>query len=547
MKMRPYQQEAVDGVFAAWREARSALVVLPTGCGKTVVFAEIARRVCKDDKKRVMVLAHREELVFQAKEKIHAVTGLDAHVEMGEYKADTGLFGASPVVVSTVQTHTAGGDGGGRMTKFNPEDFGLLIIDEAHHATAGSYKRCIDWYMRNPEMKMLGVTATPDRADEEALGQVFDVVAYDYEVMDAIRAGWLVPVSQQMVSVGHLDLSQVRTTAGDLNAGDLAKVLNDEQTLHEIAYPTIDICGDRRALVFAATVDQAERLCEIFNRHKPGCAGWLCGKTDKDERKKTLAAFKEGNLRFVCNVGVLTEGFDDDGVEVVVMARPTKSRSLYAQMAGRGTRPHSSVARGLGQMASDEERRIAIQTSPKPGCLIIDFCGNAGRHKLCCTADILGGNYTDEEVAMASLKARECGKPVEMADALDDARKELVEKRLREAAKRAAIVCRAKYTAKNVNPFDVFDMTPTIERGWDKGRHLTEKQSQLLEKNGISTDGLSYTQGRQLLSELFRRWDSKLPTFKQQRVLNTAGFVAPLRPSETKKVMDKLAQKWGTK
>lgn len=150
----------------------------------------------------------------------------------------------------------------------------------------------------------------------------------------------------------------------------------------------------------------------------------------------------------------------------------------------------------------------------------------------------------ERETDIDERRDGEGGKPVDMADALDDARKEIAEKRLREAAKRAAIVCRAKYTAKNVNPFDVFDLTPTIERGWDKGRHLTDKQVQLLERNGISTDGLSYTQGRQLLSELFRRWDMKLPTFKQQRVLNHAGFVAPMRPSETKKVMDKLAQKW---
>jgi superfamily II DNA or RNA helicase len=152
MKLRPYQREAVEGVFSTWRDSDSALIVLPTGCGKTVVFAEIARRAVAEWGKRVMILAHREELMFQAREKIKAVTGLEAHIEMGEYRAETGLFGASPVVVSTVQTHTAGGDGGGRMTKFAPEDFGLLVIDEAHHATARSYRRCIDWYMRNSGM-----------------------------------------------------------------------------------------------------------------------------------------------------------------------------------------------------------------------------------------------------------------------------------------------------------------------------------------------------------------------------------------------------------
>jgi superfamily II DNA or RNA helicase len=433
------------------------------------------------------------------------------------------------------------------MTKFDPEDFGLLIYDECHHATSSSYRRCLDWYKRNPNLKILGVTATPDRSDEKALGQVFDSVAYDYEVMDAIQGGWLVNVQQQMVVAGHLDLSSVRTTAGDLNAGDLSRVLTQEQTLHEIAGPTIDICGTKRALVFAASVEQAERLCEILNRHRPGCAGWVCGKTDKDERKKTLAAFREGKIQFVCNVGVLTEGFDDDGVEYIIMARPTKSRALYAQMAGRGTRPHGSVAKSIGLIDNDADRRLAIKNSPKPTCTIVDFVGNAGKHKLCCSADILGGNYTDEEIAKATLKAKRAMEPVDMTQALEDARKEINDKKMRDAAKRAAIQCKAKYSVTNVNPFDVFDIQPTAERGWDKGRHLTEKQEELLNKNGIPTKGITYTQGKALLAEMFRRWDKKLPTFKQQKVLNKAGFVAPMRPSETQKAMAKLSQRWASK
>ena len=543
--MRGYQQQAVDGVFGVWESSRSALLVLPTGCGKTVVFAEVIRQVLGRTRRRAMVLAHREELVFQAKEKIQAVTGLDAHIEMAGYSAETGLFGAPPVVVSTVQTHTVGGDGGGRMTKFDPADFSLLVIDEAHHATASTYRRCLDWYGRNPGLKILGVTATPDRADEEALGQIFDAVAFDYEVMDAIREGWLVPVMQQMVTANHLDLSQVRTTAGDLNAGDLAEVLNDEQCLHEIAGPSIDISGGRRTLVFAATVRQAERLCEIFNRHRAGCAGWVCGRTDKDERKKTLGAFRDGKLQFVVNVGVLTEGFDDDGVEVIAMARPTKSRSLYAQMAGRGTRPHSGIAHALGGMATGAERCAAIRASPKPSCLIIDFCGNSGRHKLVCTSDILGGNYSDEEVALAAGKARESARPVDMADALDGARREVEDNRRREAAKRAAIKCRAYYTAVSVDPFDVFDIIPAKERGWNVNRALSERQAALLAKQGISTEGMTYTQGKQLLDEVFRRWDMNLPSFKQQKVLNRNGFTAPMRRHEAKQVLDALSAGWG--
>gem|GEM_PF-202102 len=416
-----------------------------------------------------------------------------------------------------------------------------ILVHNCHHSTAETYKRVIAWYMRNPEMKLLGVTATPDRTDEEALGQVFGSVAFDYEVMDAIKDGWLVPVSQQMVTVGHLDLSEVRTTAGDLNAGDISAIMDDEQTLHEIASPTIEICGSRRTLVFAATVKQAERLCEIFNRHREGCASFVCGKTDKDERKLILGDFKAGKTQFVVNVGVLTEGFDDDGVEVVVMARPTKSRALYAQMAGRGTRPHSSIAHALGDMESAADRVAAIKASPKPGCLIIDFAGNCGRHKLCTTADILGGKYSEEEVEKASQKAKNSSVPVDMTEALDEARRESEEAKRREAAKRASIICKAKFSSTSVDPFDVFQIHKTPERGWDKHKTLSDAQLEKLKQQGISTDGLSYSECKQLLDEVFRRFRNNECSFKQTKILKKYGYSGPIKRDQAKVLIDRIA------
>ena len=169
--LRPYQSAASDAIFKEWQENDSTLVVIPTGGGKTILFADVIRRTFP---RRALVIAHREELIFQARDKIQRVTGLHADVEMGEYRADGGLFRAAPVVVSTIQTQCSGGDGGGRMAKFDPQRFGVLIIDEAHHATSPTYRRVIDSYRTNPTLKVLGVTATPDRADEEALGQGAD-------------------------------------------------------------------------------------------------------------------------------------------------------------------------------------------------------------------------------------------------------------------------------------------------------------------------------------------------------------------------------------
>lgn len=545
MRMRDYQEAAAQAVIKAWEENTSALAVLPTGLGKTVLFAEVIRRKAEDGC-RAMVIAHREELITQAADKIGRVTGLECQIEMGDYHVQTMFGRMPPVVVSTVQTQCAGGDGLGRMSKFDPADFGLVVIDEAHHATSPTYRRCVDWYTQNPACKVLGVTATPDRADEEALGQVFDAVAYEYGVLDAITNGWLVPIEQQMVTVGSLDFSGCRTTAGDLNQGDLADVMEDERNLQGIAVPTVDICGDRRAIVFAATVEQAERLAEIINRYRPDKAAWVCGKTDKDDRRRMLADFKAGRLQFVVNVGVLTEGFDDAGVEVVVMARPTKSRALYAQMAGRGTRPADEVAGLLGDCATSAERCDMIRTSGKPSCLIVDFVGNAGRHKLCCTADILGGNIDDDVVEEVARRVREGGKPVDMTEELAKVKAEVEARKRREAATRAALQARAEYLISKIDPFSQWDITPVQERGWDRHRHFSPKQAQVLrERVGVDPDKIPYGQGKQLLDEYFRRIEGHYATIKQQALLRKRGFTMPLRMDMAGRMIGRMRERQG--
>jgi superfamily II DNA or RNA helicase len=537
MKLRPYQSDASDAIFKEWQDNDSTLVVMPTGGGKTILFADVIRRVFP---RRALVIAHREELIFQARDKIQRVTGLRADVEMGEYRADGGLFGAARVVVSTIQTQCSGGDGGGRMAKFDPQRFGVLIIDEAHHATSPSYRRVIDYYRTNQALKILGVTATPDRADEEALGQVFQSVAFDYEVLDAIHDGWLVPIEQQMVHVEGLDYSSIRTTAGDLNGGDLAFVMEAEKNLQQMASASLTIIGPRRALVFTASVKAAEMTAEIFNRHRAGMASWVCGKTDREERRRVLADFAAGKVQVVCNCGVLTEGFDDPGVEVIIMGRPTKSRSLYSQMVGRSTRPLPGVADGP---ETADERRAAIAASAKPSCLVVDFVGNAGKHKLVTSADILGGKVSEEAVELAVTLARKAGGPVNMTEALDEAEAELHEqKRLAEAARRARLVATARFTTQAVDPFDVLHLDPVKPRGWDNSHQLTEKQRSLLAKQGINPDRISFSQGKQLIAEIFRRWDGKLCSFKQAKVLRKYGYNTDVSFIEASATIDALAK-----
>lgn len=513
-QLRPYQQAAAEAAFEQWRENTSTLIVLPTGGGKTVTFAAIIKRFLPA---RSLVLAHREELIFQAREKIEAV-GITCDVEMADLTADANLFGRKQCVIATVQTMHK------RLDRHEPHDFGLVIVDEVHHGTALTYTKILDHFKRNPDIRILGVTATPDRADEEALGQIIDTVAYDYEILDAINDGWLVPVEQQVVHIADLDFSAVRTTAGDLNGADLAKVMEQEENLQGICGASMQIIGDRQTIMFASSVLHAEKACEIFNRYQSQSACFICGETDKEERRRIMDDFRAGKTQILCNCGIATEGTDLPGVSVVIMARPTKSRSLYAQMAGRSMRPLPGL---VDPWPTADERKAAIAGSEKPACLLIDFCGNSGKHKLVTSADILGGKVSDEAVERAKeivAKAKGQVRMVEiLAEAEEQLRQERERRRLEDEARRARLVARVEYKTRAVNPFDVLAITPVKERGWDKGKVLSEKQAALLLKQGIDGRSMPYSQAKQILDNIFKRWDAKLATFKQVSLLRKHG------------------------
>lgn len=543
MQLRPYQQNALNAVIEAWREHQSTLVVMPTGTGKTILFAHAIGHVYPG---KAIVVAHREELITQAVDKIQRTTGIGCTIEMADKRANLEecMFGGAPgVVVATVQTLTTGGDGSGRLSKFDPDQFSLLIIDEFHHATASSYRRIIEWFTRNPNLRVLGVTATPDRADEDALCQVVQSVAFDYEITDAIHDGWLVPIKQQFVAAHDLDLSSVRTTAGDLNGADLANVLEHEKCLHQMAGPTIEIIGQRRAIIFTASVRQAERMAEILCRHRAGMADWVCGETPKDKRRELLARFSRGDVQVVANCGVLTEGFDDAGVEVIVQGRPTKSRSMYAQQIGRATRPLPGL---IDSIETNEGRRAAIANSKKPFALVVDFVGNSGRHKLVTSADILGGKVDDELMERAVRNAVKSGRPVDMTEEMKKLELRREEERAAAAARRNKLAFKAKYSMREVNPFDVFGIEPHRQRSWDDGKRLSEKQRIILVNQGISPDDIPYAQAKQLLLEIFRRWDQNLCSFKQSKVLKRYGYqVENMKRDEARSLLDRLAaNKW---
>lgn len=187
-----------------------------------------------------------------------------------------------------------------------------------------------------------------------------------------------------------------------------------------------------------------------------------------------------------------------------------------------------------------------IRGSAKPSCLIVDFAGNAGRHKLCCSADILGGNVDDEVVAEVARRVRENGKPVDMTEELAKVKAEIAERKRREAATRAGLQARAQYLVSKIDPFDQWDLTPVQERGWDRGRHFTPRQSQvLLDRIGVDPEKIPYGQGKQLLDEYFRRVQRGMASLKQAALLKRRGFTMPLRHDMAGRMIGRMRERQG--
>ncbi len=490
--LRPYQEEAVSNAIERIGDDRSTLLVMPTGSGKTRCATEIAKRRGRD---RILFLAHRDELLQQALDRFRHDTGEAVGLDQAQ------IFGGSErLMVGSVQTVTMGH----RLERFPKNRFNLIIVDEAHHAPAPSYRKIIDYF---DAAKVIGLTATPDRADEKAMGMVFDSVAFLYEIEDAIRDGYLCDVACSRLVIAGLDLSACKTTAGDLNQGDLDKVMAIEEVMQGVADATIREAGTRKTLLFTTSVDNAHRLAEIMNRHRKGCARAVDGKTEIDERRKLLSDHQDGSYQFLCNVGIATEGYDDPSIACVAIARPTKSRALYTQMAGRGLRIFGG----------------------KPDCLILDFVGNSGRHKLSSALDVLGGRYTEEEEERAQQIVDE--KPgIKARDAISEA-KAALEREKHEAeliARRAAIKAHAVYSKQAVNPFATLHMDVQREVEMSErfgGKLPSEKQIACLEKFKIPVvPGMTSALASRLIGTAITRMKKNLASFPQLKMLQKYGI-----------------------
>lgn len=509
MELRKYQQEARQAVEAQWADGVSrTLLVLPTGCGKTIVFAKITED-CVRKGNRVLILAHRGELLEQAADKILKATGLRCAVEKAKNSCLESWY---RVTVGSVQTLMREK----RLHQFPEDYFGTIIIDEAHHCISDSYRRILEYFQG---ADVLGVTATPDRGDMKDLGQVFQSLAYEYSLPQAIKEGYLCPIRALTIPL-QLDISEVGISAGDFAAGALGSAL--DPYLEQIAEEMAKNCKDRKTVVFLPLVSTSQKFRDILNQR-----GFHAAEVNGNspDRAEILADYEAGKYNVLCNSMLLTEGWDCPSVDCVVVLRPTKVRSLYSQMVGRGTRLFPG----------------------KDHLLLLDFLWHTERHELCRPASLLCEN---EEVArkMTENLEQAAGLPMDIEEAQEQAvsdvvaqREEALAKQLAEMRKRKRKLVDPLQFEMSIQAEDLTGYTPAF--GWEAGPP-SEKQRAALEKLGILPDDIECAgKAELLLDRLAKRRTAGLTTPKQIRFLEGKGFlhVGTWPFQEAKHLIDRIA------
>lgn len=509
MQLRPYQEEAKTAVFSEWEKGnKKTLLVLPTGCGKTIVFSKITEE-CVRRGDRVLILAHRGELLEQAADKLNKSTGLGCAVEKAESTCIGSWF---RVVVGSVQTLMREK----RLGQFPADYFDTIIIDEAHHCISDSYQKVLNHFS---EAKELGVTATPDRGDMKNLGSHFDSLAYEYTMPKAIKEGYLSPIKALTLPL-KIDMSTVGVQAGDFKASDIGTAL--DPYLHGIAAEMKKYCADKKTVVFLPLVKTSQKFRDILNEN-----GFKAAEVngDSQDRAQILSDFENDRYNVLCNSMLLTEGWDCPSVDCIVVLRPTKVRSLYCQMVGRGTRLHPG----------------------KDHLLLLDFLWHTERHELCHPADLICQNKEVAKVMTENLE-KQAGCAVDIEDAEKTASEDVVAQREEALAKQLEEMKRRK--KKLVDPLqfemsiqaeDLSGYVPTF--GWEMGPP-SDKQKSTLEKLGILPDQIeSAGKAAQLLNRLDKRREEGLTTPKQIRFLEGRGFqhVGTWQFDTAKKLIDRIA------
>lgn len=508
IELRPYQEKARRRVEEEWKEGRArTLLVLPTGTGKTIVFSAITKDEVMAGR-HVLILAHRGELLEQAADKLYKSTGLASSLEKaGSSCLDSWYL----VTVGSVQTLMRQS----RLDKFPRDYFQTIIIDEAHHAISTSYQNILQYF---DKAQVLGVTATPDRSDMKDLGEYFDSIAYEYSLPSAIRDGYLTPIKAQTIPL-KLDISNVTMSAGDFKASDIDTAL--DPYLEQIAAEMKHYCKGRKTVVFLPLVSTSQKFTELLQAH-----GFRAAEVNGEskDRARILADFDNGKYDVLCNSMLLTEGWDCPSVDCIVILRPTKSRGLYSQMVGRGTRLFPG----------------------KKELLLLDFLWLTERHELCRPAHLLA--KSDELAAAMTRRIEDAVMPLDLEEVEKKASEDVIREREEALAEKLALMKKRK--RKLVDPLQ-FEMSIQAEDlssyvpsfGWEL-EPPSDKQKQDLERYGIFPDEIqSAGKASQILGRLHKRTNEGLSTPKQIRFLESRGFqhVGTWKFESAKKLIGRIA------
>ena len=511
MDLRPYQKEAVSAIETEWQDGRrKTLLVLPTGCGKTIVFCRIAENRVKEGE-RVLILAHRDELLDQASDKLKRSTGLMTAKEKAE---ETCLGSWFRVVVGSVQSMMREN----RLARFSNDYFTSIIIDEAHHCLTDSYQKVLQHF---DGAKVLGVTATPDRSDMRNLGQFFDSLAYEYTLPRAIREGYLCKIKAMTIPL-KIDITGVKQQSGDFALADVGTAL--DPYLEEIAREMSKHCMNRKTVVFLPLIKTSQKMCRLLNEH-----GFKAAEVNGNspDRAEILADFDQGKYNVLCNSMLLTEGWDCPSVDCIVVLRPTKIRSLYCQMVGRGT-------------------RLSPETG-KEELLLLDLLWHTSRHDLCraahliCenpeVADKMTENMNEDPENAVDIEAAE---QAAAQDVMRE-REEALAKQLQEMRKRKRALVDPLQFEMSIAAEDLSSYVPSF--GWECSPPSAGQLS-ALEKRGIFPDQINNAgKAAMLLERLHKRQMEGLTTPKQIRFLESRGFqhVGTWQFEDAKHLIDRIA------
>ena len=466
-------------------------------CGKTIVFSNLAAREVRRGG-RVLILAHRGELLDQAIDKLYKATGIRAGLEKAEQTSDVTLDEMPyTVVVGSVQSMKSER----RLARFKPNEFSLIVIDECHHALTGTYRAVIDHF---PKARLLGVTATPDRGDLRSLSEVFQTISFEYSIIEAIKDGYLSPIHAQTIPL-RIDLRGVAKQAGDYQAAGLGAAL--APYLHQICREIKQRCADRKTIVFTPLISISREMLAIFQEEGISEVREVNG--DSADRAETLEWFASAPKGCVLlNSMLLTEGYDEPSVDCIVVLRATKVRSLFVQMVGRGT-------------------RLSPETGKK-NLLLLDFLWLTATHDLCRPACLLSEDpNVCEEITRKTEKKTGADEDIEISPELvDEAESEFTKKckdtlakRLEAQSHKKGKLFDALQYAALTGATDLANVPTTLQ----EDDRPTLEQVDRLEKLGFACPG-SKAGAEKLLNAYQQRVDDGLSTHKQIKFLTSRGF-----------------------